>query len=220
MARQRATQPRYMVSIYDDPAGDGALRFTFVMKGVRPDRAAGLRHEPPPEYIASVRGHGDQTEVNWIERPVQREMQQELEEIARQRITSRYDWLAKLGKLVTTVSKWAEELDWATRTVDKKMEDAEIGNYRAPGLLLQQETVRLLLEPIARIAPGAEGAVDLYLMPSYDDIASLYYYSNRWNLHYVFQETPHVATPLETEGKPLTKLTLRKVLDEMRAHAG
>ena len=35
----------------------------------------------------------------------------------------------------------------------------------------------ILLEPVA---PGTEGVVDLYLMPGYDDIASLYHYSNRW----------------------------------------
>ena len=120
----------------------------------------------------------------------------------------------------STVKGWAVELDWATRIVDKKMEDAEIGNYKAPGLLIQQETVRLLLEPVARSAPGTEGVVDLYLMPSYDDIASLYYYNNQWNVHYMFEGTPTVGNILEAEAKPLTKATLRKVFDEMKAHAG
>jgi len=86
--------------------------------------------------------------------------------------------------------KWADELDWATKVVDTKIEDAEIGNYTAPGLHLQQETVRLFLEPVARAAPGTEGVVDLYLMPSYDDIASLYYYDNRWNVHYRLEADP------------------------------
>ena len=51
-----------------------------------------------------------------------------------------------------TVKAWADQLDWATKVVDKKMEDAEIGNYKAPGLLLQKEAVRLFLEPVAGAA--------------------------------------------------------------------
>ncbi len=143
-----------------------------------------------------------------------------MEGIAQQRVTARYEWLEKLNKLVATVKGWADELDWATRVVEKKMEDAEIGNYKAPGLLLQQETVRLFLEPVARAAPGTEGVVDLYLMPSYDDIASLYFYNNRWNVHYMFEGARTVGNILEAEAKPLTKATLRKVFDEMKAHAG
>jgi hypothetical protein len=121
---------------------------------------------------------------------------------------------------VERVKGWAEDLDWATRVVDKKMEDAEIGNYKAPALLLQYDTVRLFLEPIARTAPGTEGVVDLYLMPSYDDIASLYYYNNGWNVHYMFEGAPTVENIREAKAKPLTKATLREVFDEMKAHAG
>jgi hypothetical protein len=54
------------------------------------------------------------------------------------------------------------------------MDDAEASTYHAPALLLQQETVRILLGPLARSAPGADGVVDLYLLLAYDDIASLY----------------------------------------------
>jgi hypothetical protein len=53
-----------------------------------------------------------------------------LQGIARQRVTARHEWLEKVRKLVVTVKRWADELDWATRVVDKKMEDAEIGHRR------------------------------------------------------------------------------------------
>ena len=220
MARQRATQPTYMVSIYDDPDAIGALRFTFAPKSIPQARTEVEPPQPVPLYIVSVQGHGDETKFNWIKLPAQEATRQELEGIAQQRVTARYEWLEKLKKLVATVKGWADELDWATRVVEKKMEDAEIGNYKAPGLLLQQETVRLFLEPVARAAPGTEGVVDLYLMPSYDDIASLYFYNNRWNVHYMFEGARTVGNILEAEAKPLTKATLRKVFDEMKAHAG
>ena len=220
MARQGATQSTYMVSVYDDPDDVGALRFTFVPKSIRPARAEGETPRPAPQYVVSVQGHEDETEFNWITPPAQEETRKELEGIARQRVTARHEWLEKLRRLVATVKGWADELEWATKVVDKKMEDAEIGNYKASGLLLQKETVRLFLEPIARTAPGTEGVVDLYLMPSYDDIASLYYHNNRWNVHYLFEGAPGVGSTREAESKPMTKVTLQKVFDEMKAHAG
>jgi hypothetical protein len=213
-------QPDYMVSIYDDQDAIGAIRFSFVPKSVRRVPADTEAPSPAPQYVVSVQGHGDEAKFHWIEEPAQEETRKVLEGIARQRATARNEWLERLRRLVETVREWAEDLGWATRVVDKKLEDAEIGNYKAPGLLLQRDTVRLFLEPVARDAPGTEGIVDLYLMPSYDDIASFYYYNNRWNVQYVFQDEAIVAKVREAEAKSLTKPILRKVLDEMKAHAG
>ncbi len=58
-------------------------------------------------------------------------------------------WLDRLGDLVTSVETWARELDWSTRRIEKKMRDSEIGAYRAPALIMQKETTRVILEPIA-----------------------------------------------------------------------
>jgi hypothetical protein len=203
-----------MISVYDDPDVIDALRFTFVPRS----RGRTQGREPAPQYIVSVQGHGDETKCTWI-RPPAEAIREKLEGIVRKRVNARQEWLEKLRKLEARIAAWANELDWATRVVDKKMEDAEIGNYTAHGLLLQKETVRLFLEPVARVAPGTEGVVDLYLMPSYDDIASLYYYNNRWNVHYMFEGAPTVGDIIHAEAKPLTKATLRKVFDEMKAHA-
>src|SRR5437016_5453931 len=122
MARQRATQLNYEASVYDDPDDVGALRFTFVPKSIRPARAEGETPRPAPQYVVSVQGHEDETEFNWITPPAQEETRKELEGIARQRVTARHEWLEKLRRLVATVKGWADELDWATKVVDKKME--------------------------------------------------------------------------------------------------
>ncbi len=79
----------------------------------------------------------------------------------------------RLAALIDDVESWVKALDWSTRRIEKPMEDSQIGRYKAPSLLMQEGTDRVLLEPVARSAPGAEGVVDLYLMPAYDDIASL-----------------------------------------------
>jgi hypothetical protein len=99
------------------------------------------------------------------------------------------------------------------------MEDSQLGTYKAPALILQKETVRALLEPVARFAPGVEGVVDLYLMPAFDDIASLYFYDDGWQLHYMSPASPTIATIREAEHRPLSKESLQNVLEEMIRNA-
>jgi hypothetical protein len=221
MSKRQATSPKYAVSIVDDSEDVDALRFTYDPRGPESLGSEAERPESVQPYVVSVQvqGCGDDARFHWIRAPEQKTTQDELETIARQRVSARHEWLERLGKLVATVKGWADELGWATKVVDKKMEDAEIGNYKAPGLLLQQEVVRLFLEPISRTAPGTEGLVDLYLMPSYDDIASLYFYDGHWNVHYMFEGTPTVGDIRQTKAEPLSKAMLQKVFDEMKANA-
>lgn len=128
-------------------------------------------------------------------------------------------WLERLGSLVDDVQTWAAELGWDTRRTDKRMEDTQIGAYDAPALRLQRDFTRVLLEPIARSAPGADGVVDLYLTPAYDDIASLYHYGGGWHIHYRYAGSSAVATLRDAKSKPLSKETLGEVLEEISQHA-
>ncbi|MCI0357279.1 MAG: hypothetical protein L0211_02195 [Planctomycetaceae bacterium] len=132
----------------------------------------------------------------------------------------REDWVGRVTTLVQDVENWAGELGWSTRRIDKQLDDSQIGSHTVPALLVQEGPVRVFVEPIARSAPGAEGVVDLYLMPAYDDIASLYFVDGQWQVHYMFPESPTVATIRDAESKPLTKETLQQVLDAMSANAG
>ncbi|MBI3411470.1 MAG: hypothetical protein HY040_24340 [Planctomycetes bacterium] len=131
----------------------------------------------------------------------------------------RKEWLDRLSALVTRVTSWATELDWSTRLIEKKIEDSQIGTHEAPALLLQKGTTRLLLEPIAPSAPGAEGVVDLYSMPAYDDIATFYYRAGAWHLHYMFSGEPSVGEIRESPSKPVSKRILQRVLQEMTRNA-
>jgi hypothetical protein len=133
--------------------------------------------------------------------------------------SQRDQWLSVLSDLTSNVKSWAEDLDWSTRQIAKKMKDSRLGDYEAPALLMQKETTRVLLDPIARFAPGTDGVVDLYLMPAYDDIASLYLVDGQWRLHYMFAGTPTVATIKQAESRPLSKETIGLVLNEMSMHA-
>lgn len=131
----------------------------------------------------------------------------------------RIDWLHRLSALIQDVQTWAEELGWTTKKIELTLSDSLLGKYKAPALLMQDDSVRILLEPIARTAPGAEGVVDLYLMPAYDDIASLYLYNNGWHVHYMFPGTPMVGTIREAVAKPLSIDTLRDVFEAMKENA-
>ncbi len=128
--------------------------------------------------------------------------------------------MERLTPLVHHVRDWAEELGWATRIVDKPQDDSDIGDYMAPGLILQHDWTRVGLDPIANAAPGVEGIVDLYVLPAYDDIARLFYYDDRWRLHYGPPGTPAGADVRETPSKPLTKKAFREVLNDLTKNGG
>ena len=132
----------------------------------------------------------------------------------------REEWLGRLAQLVATVRAWAQARDWLTRQIETKIEDSQLGTYRAPALLLQKETVRVLLEPIAHAAPGLEGIVDFYLMPAYDDIARLFFCDDGWQLHYMFPGSQAVVTDVRVdETRPLSKERFQSVLEAMTRNA-
>ncbi len=128
-------------------------------------------------------------------------------------------WVPRLEALLEQVDTWATSAGWSTRRIEKKMHDSESGEYQAPALLMQEGTTRVLLEPIARSAPGADGVVDLYRLPAYDDIASLYFYDGGWNIHYPLPDDPLIPAVEEISTRPLSEETLRKVLEEMAKNA-
>jgi len=219
MSKQKTAQPRYMVSVYDEPARPGAVRFTFVPKGLQQAGTPGEPPRPVPEYIVSVQGHGEEWAFTWIKSPRQESTKAELEKIARERASYRAAWIQRVSDLVKSVEGWAKEFGWSTKRIDKKIEDTRLGNHKAAGLVMQEDTVRVLLEPISAFAPGSDGLVDLYLMPGYDDIASLYHREGGWHVHYVFPTRKAVAGIKEGESRPLSKKILGVVLDEMKKHA-
>ena len=127
-------------------------------------------------------------------------------------------WTYRVDELVGRVEHWGNELGWATRRIEKRLDDSGVGPHTVQALLLQEGTVRVLLEPVSRRAPGAEGVVDLYLMPAYDDIANLYYREGNWHVQYVVPDGNEIATVKEARSEPLSKETLAVVLQEMKKH--
>jgi hypothetical protein len=215
----RERQP-YVVEIYESDDIPGDLVFSFVGKRLMQSLHPGEPAKRVPEYKVLVRMNGDDISFDWsqtLDDPGA--AKPEIEREATQRVRARVRWIGLVSDLVREVEQWSRELGWATRRIDKRLDDSRIGRHQVPALLLQEDTCRILLEPVGPSAPGAEGVVDLYLMPAYDDIASLYYYEDRWNIHYMFPGVQPVATVREAKPMLLSKEALRKVLAEMRQNA-
>ncbi len=214
-------QRGYMIRLRQLLEAANAYRVSYVPRGLQQARVPGKPSKKVPEYTALVQAQGDADQVQWDHTPADSEVsQEEFDQDARRRAKLLHEWLGNLRILVELVRGWAGELGWSPKVIEKPMEDSEIGNYKAPALLLQEELTKVLLEPIARSTQGTEGVVDLYLLPGYDDIASLYFCDNRWNLNYMSSPDKKVFGDIhEGEDKPLRKASFRKVLEEMRQNA-
>lgn len=144
--------------------------------------------------------------------------QNELEQIARGRLVALHAWTNRVDDLVARVELWGNELGWATRRIEKRLDDSGVGADKVPALLLQEGTVRVLLEPVSRRVPGANGVVDLYLMPAYDDVASLFYREDNWHVHYVIPGGNGRAVVKGAASGPFSKETLDMLLQELKKH--
>ena len=126
----------------------------------------------------------------------------------------------RVDDLVTRFEKEIDGSEWATRRYPKKLRDEGGQIYEIPALFLQKGPIKLLLDPIGYDVPGAEGLVDMYLMPTYDDLASLYFEGGRWVIHHAFPPDPmETHSVIETKAMPLSEATINQVLDSIAAHA-
>ena len=126
----------------------------------------------------------------------------------------------RVEALVERVRGWVEPHEWVTKTYPKKMRDVENQVYEIPALFLQRGPIRILLDPVAYDVPGARGVVDLYLMPTYDDMASIYFEKGKWRIHYAFPADPkETHSVIETQVLTLSEATINQVLDSIAVHA-
>ncbi len=121
------------------------------------------------------------------------------------------------------VARFEAEVDRGegiTRRYPKKLRDDAREVYEVPALYLQKGPTSLLLDPIGYDVPGAEGAADLYLMPTYDPTASVYFENGQWVIHY---DIPSNATEtnsvVEAHAMPLSAETINQALNSIAEHA-
>jgi hypothetical protein len=123
----------------------------------------------------------------------------------------------------TVVSDFEASLsgrDWSIRRDPKRMRD-EIGNvYTVQSLTLINGPVRLLLDPNGYDIPGADGVVDLYLLPPYDPVATLYLEDGTWFIHSPFPSALEaIDNPTKWTRSYLNKESISNTLGSIVEHA-
>ena len=84
------------------------------------------------------------------------------------REAERVSWVAELKSIVDQAEQWSRRQDWTVRRDSKPITEPMLGTYTVPVLLIHTPQGRLILDPIGRDIVGAEGRIDLCVMPSYD----------------------------------------------------
>lgn len=126
----------------------------------------------------------------------------------------------RIEELVAQFETEVDRREWVTRRYPKRLRDDSRQVYEFPALYLQNGPTRLLLDPIGYDVPGAEATADLYLMPTYDPTASVYFDHGRWMIHYDFPpETIEASSVVETQALALTAETINQVLDSIAENA-
>jgi hypothetical protein len=125
----------------------------------------------------------------------------------------------RVKALVKQVREWVEPHEWVTKPYPKKMRDVDHQVFEIPALFLQKGPTRVLLDPVAYDVPGAEGVVDLYLMPTYDDMATLYFENGRWVIHYPLPNPIETHAVVETKSAALSEETVNQILDAIAKNA-
>jgi hypothetical protein len=95
-----------------------------------------------------------------------------------------WEWTKAAEDLIANTDSWAQEVGWATRRVEKRLSETLLGTYTLSQMLIHAAPYLYALDPVARFVPGAAGAFDLSIHPSYYT-ASLYRdYDGVWYAHY------------------------------------
>ncbi len=131
------------------------------------------------------------------------------------------EWLARLNDLVSLIKGWVEPSGWHTRAMTKPLTEAGLGRYDVPILILLRDEVDIVLSPIARPVPGADGVVDFYLMPGYADLFRLCFDGEAWSIENILPRDPTAPEPVlgDHERLPLDEETINRVLDVISGHA-
>ena len=125
----------------------------------------------------------------------------------------------RVEELVSRFEGEVDRREWVTRRYPKRMRDEARVVYEVPALYLQKGPTSLLLDPIGFDVPGAEGAVDLYVMPTYDPAASVYFEKGQWLIHCNCPPgQPETESVSEDQAMPLSVETINQVLNSIADH--
>ncbi|MEX0717270.1 MAG: hypothetical protein WD066_11820 [Planctomycetaceae bacterium] len=120
------------------------------------------------------------------------------------------EWREAAERVVQEAETWSAEWEWRTRRDTKEIRETLLGRYELPQLLVYAEQDLYVISPIARFLPGAKGAFDIAIQPSFS-ITSLYRdFDDRWYLHLG-------PGPSEGHREPWTRESFKASVEELKA---
>lgn len=122
------------------------------------------------------------------------------------------EWERAADGLVASTESWAQELGWVTRRVEKRLSETFLGTYKIPQLLMHAAPNLYVLDPVARFVPGAAGAFELSIQPSFSTAGLSRDFGGIWYAHHgVGQEMNNGKRDV------WSKDTLRRCVEELGA---
>lgn len=122
------------------------------------------------------------------------------------------EWTSAVDEVVRRIESWCGEFGWRTKREPKALSETLLGEYTLPQLHLFADRHLFVLDPVARFVPGALGALDLSIQPSFY-VRSIYRaLDGAWYVHL------HPATGVNGAAKrTLDKESFGQALEELRS---
>jgi hypothetical protein len=130
------------------------------------------------------------------------------------------DFASEVENVVRQFEAVVAEMEQLGRRDEKRMRDETGGVYSVQSLTIFMGSMRLLLDPNGYDLPGCDGAIDLYLLPPYDPVATLYLEHGEWFLHspdLTSQES--IAHPINWKRSALSSESIANLLESIEKHA-
>ncbi|MBS0261245.1 MAG: hypothetical protein JSS02_04755 [Planctomycetes bacterium] len=130
------------------------------------------------------------------------------------------DFASQVERVVCQFEAVLAEMNQLARRDEKRMRD-ETGNvYSVQSLTIFLGPMRLLLDPNGYNLPGCDGAIDLYLLPPYDPVATLYLEDGEWYIYSADPMPEESATrPTDCGKSALTKKSIATLLESIERNA-
>ncbi len=128
----------------------------------------------------------------------------------------------RVEELVARVEGEVDRREWVTRRYPKRLRDDGRQVSEVPALYLQKGPTSRSWTRLATPCRGGgpRGPADLYLMPTYDPTASVYFEDGQWVIHYAFPPDPmETLSVIEAQALPLSAEAINQVLNSIAEHA-
>lgn len=132
--------------------------------------------------------------------------------IASLRAVVLWEWIRAAEDLTANTESWARESGWVTRRVEKRLSETLLGTYAMSQMLMHAAPYLFALDPVARFVPGAAGAFDLSIQPSYYTTSLYRDLDGTWYAHHGVGQAVNSGSR-----EPWNPDTFRKCVEELRS---